>query len=153
MTHGFGTPSVAIATTPTIVSTFFSHLLSRPKRKTASKGSLSADGAGNGPEEQLSYEEGLKVVRRFLDFASHHGIEEVQAFTAMPVPTPHWVHRGVVKIPQMTIEKAEVILAKHLSTYGTDGISGEGLKLVGGAKWGRVRARELEGEWIEVSRE
>jgi hypothetical protein len=30
----------------------------------------------------------LKLVRKFLDFASHHGVEEVQAFTAMPLPTP-----------------------------------------------------------------
>lgn len=86
MVGSFGTPSVAIATTPTVVATFFSHLFARKKRKTVSKQSLASGGPGGGPENELSYEEGLKVVRRFLEFASHHGVEEVQAFTAMRVP-------------------------------------------------------------------
>jgi hypothetical protein len=85
---GFGTPAVALATTPTVVSTFFSHFLSKKSRKGKAKKSLNEGGPGGGPEDELSYEEGLKLVRRFLDFASHHGVEEVQAFTAMPLPTP-----------------------------------------------------------------
>lgn len=88
MTHGFGTPSVALATTPTVISTFFQHIFAGRKRRNAARKSLSHGGPGGGPENQLSYEEGLKVVRRFLDFASRHGVEEVQAFTAMVVPTP-----------------------------------------------------------------
>ena len=79
---------MALATTPTVVSTFFSHVLSSHKRKSAEKKSVATGGPGGGPESQLSYEEGLKVVRRFLDFASHHGVEEVQAFTGMGVPVP-----------------------------------------------------------------
>jgi len=82
----FGTPSVAVATTPTVISTFFSHLFARKDRKAQSKRSLTEGGPGGGPENELSYEEGLKVVRRFLEFASRHGVEEVQAFTAMKVP-------------------------------------------------------------------
>ena len=88
MSPGFGTPSVAIATAPTVVSTFFAHLFARRKRKQVTRKSLAAGGRGGGPENQLTYEEGLKLVKRFLEFASHHGVEEVQAFTAMPVPTP-----------------------------------------------------------------
>ena len=88
MAPGFGTPSVALATTPTIVSTFFSHVLASRKRKSAENKSVATGGPGGGPESQLSYEEGLKVVRRFIDFASHHGVEEVQAFTGMGVPVP-----------------------------------------------------------------
>ena len=82
----FGTPAVALATTPTVISTFFSHLFARKSRKSAAKKSLSDGGPGGGPENELSYEEGLKVVRRFLEFASQNGVEEVQAFTAMKVP-------------------------------------------------------------------
>jgi len=88
MAPGFGTPAVALATTPTVVATFFSHILSRRSRSKAARKSLEEGGPGGGPEDQLTYEEGLKLVRRFLDFASHRGVEEVQAFTAMPVPTP-----------------------------------------------------------------
>jgi hypothetical protein len=55
-----------------------------------------------------------------------------------------------VIIPQDTISRAEVILAKHLSTYGPNGSTGGGLELVGGSKWWRYRGKPLEGEWIEV---
>ncbi|WVQ79408.1 hypothetical protein IAT38_001505 [Cryptococcus sp. DSM 104549] len=150
---GYGTPSVAVATTPTVISTFFSHLFARRKRKHATKKSLESGGPGGGPENQLSYEEGLKVVRRFLDFASHHGVEEVQGFTAMWVPTPHWVKKDVVTIPDSIIRDAEDYLSKHLATYGPHGAEGGGLKLVGGEKWWRVRRRPLEGEWIEMQKD
>jgi hypothetical protein len=84
----FGTTSVAIATTPTVISTFFTHILSTHSRRKSSKLSLKNGGPGSGPEEQLSYEEGVKVVRRFLAFAAERGVEEVQSFTAMKVPVP-----------------------------------------------------------------
>lgn len=84
----FSTAAVAIATTPTVVSTFFTHLFAKPKRRSQTKKSLADGGPGGGPENSLSYEEGLRTVRKFLDFSSHHGMEEVQAFTAMQVPTP-----------------------------------------------------------------
>jgi hypothetical protein len=64
-----------------------------------------------------------------------------------------WVKRDVVRIPQNTITRAENILSKHLSTYGPDGKNGGGLKIIGGDQWWRIRGRELEGEWIEVSRD
>lgn len=48
-------------------------------------------------------------------------------------------------ISEDIIIRAETILTSHLSSYG------EGIKLVGGEKWWRLRGRELEGEWIEVS--
>ncbi|WWD20120.1 hypothetical protein CI109_104595 [Kwoniella shandongensis] len=153
MPNGYGTPSVAIATTPTVISTFFAHILARRKRKSSSKKSLDEGGPGGGPEDQLSYEEGLKVVRRFLDFASHHGVEEVQAFTANWVPTPHWVRKEVVVIPDTNIKSAEDILIKHLSTYGPQGEQGGGLKIIGGDKWWRVRGKPLEGEWIEMQKD
>ncbi|KIR34533.1 lipase/esterase [Cryptococcus deuterogattii MMRL2647] len=150
---GFGTPSVAAAATPTVISTFFSHVLAHRRRKNASKKSLQDGGPGGGPEDQLTYEEGLHVVKRFLEFASHHGVEEVQAFTAMWVPTPRWVKRDVMTIPDENIKEAEIILAKHLSTYGPQGAEGGGLQLVGGDKWWKVRRRTLEGEWIEMQQD
>lgn len=61
-----------------------------------------------------------------------------------------WVKRDVTTIPDENIKEAEIILAKHLSTYGPQGAEGGGLQLVGGDKWWKVRRRTLEGEWIEV---
>jgi hypothetical protein len=91
---GFGTTSVAFATAPTVISTFLSHIVTKPKRRHDSKKSRSAQGKGkhdhseDAPTDDITYKEGLEVVRRFIDFSSHHGVEEVQAFTAMQVPTP-----------------------------------------------------------------
>lgn len=86
---GFGTTSVAIATTPTVISTFVSHILTRRKRRPKSKqGVPPHDPSEDAPTDDITYKEGLEVVRRFIDFSSHHGVEEVQAFTAMQVPTP-----------------------------------------------------------------
>lgn len=92
---GFGTTSVAIATAPTVISTFLSHILSEPGRRRASKKRRSAKGdkgkhdhSEDNPTDDITYKEGLEVVRRFIEFSSHYGVEEVQAFTAMQVPTP-----------------------------------------------------------------
>ncbi|KAK4685991.1 hypothetical protein P7C73_g4145, partial [Tremellales sp. Uapishka_1] len=149
MAPGFGTPSVALATTPTVIATFLSHILSSRKRKSKSKSSLATGGPGGGPEEQLSYDEGLKIVKRFLEFASRHGVEEVQAFTANRVPTPHWVRKEIVTVPEASIHKAESILTQHLASYG----DGKGIPLVGGENWWKIRGKPLEGEWIEMQKD
>lgn len=57
----------------------------------------------------------------------------------------------MVRIPDPTIRRAEELLSGHLGTYGPDGQNQGGLKIIGGDQWWRVRGRELEGEWIEVS--
>jgi hypothetical protein len=54
-----------------------------------------------------------------------------------------------VTIPEEIIDKAAGILTEHLESYGPHG---KGIELVGGTKWWRVRFRELQAEWIEVSR-
>jgi hypothetical protein len=62
-----------------------------------------------------------------------------------------WVRRELVRVPETTIHRAEGILSEHLASYGPDGANGGGLKMIGGDQWWRIRGRELEGEWIEVS--
>lgn len=57
----------------------------------------------------------------------------------------------MVIVPEDTISRAEGIMEEHLGTYGPSGANGGGIELVGGSKWWRVRGRQLEGEWIEVS--
>jgi hypothetical protein len=78
-------------------------------------------------------------------------LEVRRAVRVAEVARADWVRRKTVTIPQPIIERAETILAKHLSSYGPDGTNGGGLKLVGGERWWRVRGRALEGEWVEVS--
>ncbi|KAF8459421.1 Alpha/Beta hydrolase protein [Terfezia claveryi] len=125
----FNTLSVACATTPTVISTFFSHFLNpTPLVDT--------------PFSHLPYHEGVALIRRFLVYSSYHTVEQLQAFTAQYVPHPTWVHTEDEKIPETCINDA----ASHLiETLGP-----ETLKKVGGQKWWQWRTRPLQGEWIEM---
>lgn len=125
------TASVSMAVTPTVVSTFLSHYLNRkPLRQR--------------PTAHLSYDEGLHLIRSFLAFASHHTVEELQAFTAQWVPHPQWVKVEEVKIPDDQIAHAAAVLEAQL---GPDGV-----RKVGGRKWWQWRKPNspLKAEWIEM---
>lgn len=84
------------------------------------------------------------MIRSFLNFASHHTVEDLQAFTAQWVPHPQWVKVDDVKIPEdKIVEAADAIQAQ---------LGPEGIKLVGGTKWWQWRMPKspLEAEWIEM---
>jgi hypothetical protein len=139
-----GTLQVGATTTPTVIATFFTHYLQKHGRKKRSKKIGVED-----PSLDLVYDEGIKVLRSFLEFAAKHTLEETQAFTALFVPCPPYVRKELVNIPYSgCIDKAEQILEKQLASYGP-----ESLKRIGGTKWWKVRGRELEGEWIEMKRD
>ncbi|KAI0103030.1 hypothetical protein GGR51DRAFT_260504 [Nemania sp. FL0031] len=125
------TATVSMAVTPTVLSTFLSHYLNRkPLRER--------------PTAHLSYDEGLHLIKAFLTFASHHTIEELQAFTSQWVPHPQWVKVIEAEIPEeMLIESAKVLQEQ----LGPDGI-----KKVGGVNWWQWRRPEspLRAEWIEM---
>ncbi|KAH8666386.1 hypothetical protein BX600DRAFT_511325 [Xylariales sp. PMI_506] len=125
------TATVSMAVTPTVLSTFLSHYLNRkPLRER--------------PTAHLSYDEGLHLIRSFLAFASHHTVEELQAFTAQWVPHPQWVKVQEVYIPQEKVDEAANAIQAQL---GPDGI-----RQVGGRKWWQWRRPKspLAAEWIEM---
>ncbi|KAK2595440.1 hypothetical protein QQS21_006850 [Conoideocrella luteorostrata] len=125
------TTSVSLAVTPTVVSTLFSHFLNRkPLRER--------------PTAHLSYDEGLHLIRSFLDFASHHTVEELQAFTSQWVPNPQWIRVETVKIADEYRSRSAELLQAQL---GVDGIA-----QVGGRQWWQWRKPKstLEAEWIEM---
>ena len=43
------------------------------------------------PTAHISYDEGLHLIRQFLDYASGHTVDDLQAFTAQWVPCPRWL--------------------------------------------------------------
>lgn len=96
------------------------------------------------PTAYLSYDEGLHLIRSFLEFASHHTVEELQAFTAQWVPHPQWVKVESVKISDEHLKRAAELLQEQL---GPDGI-----RQVGGREWWQWRKPKsvLEAEWIEM---
>ncbi|KAK6063163.1 lipase esterase family protein [Seiridium cupressi] len=125
------TATVGMAVTPTVMSTFVSHYFNRKPLKER-------------PTAHLSYDEGLHLIRSFLTFASHHTVEDLQAFTAQWVPHPQWVKVDDVEIPEeKTIQAADAIQEQ----LGPDGI-----RLVGGRNWWQWRRPKspLGAEWIEM---
>ena len=96
------------------------------------------------PTAHLSYDEGLHLIRSFLSFASHHTVEELQAFTAQWVPHPQWVKVEEEKIPEDQVTHAAAVLEAQL---GPDGV-----RKVGGRKWWQWRKPNspLKAEWIEM---
>ena len=77
-----------------------------------------------------------------LEHASHHRVEDLQAFTSGYIPVPQWVHLTVPHIPKENIEKAANLLITYFSPHG--------IQQIGGQKWWQWRAKELKGEWIEM---
>lgn len=103
MAPAYGTTSVAFAAGPTIVSTFLNHCVTWPTRhsrpRSAESSATPPTSIETLPGNELGYEEGLNVVRSFLDFSSRHGVEEVQGFTAQPVPVPSEQHIARPLVP------------------------------------------------------
>ncbi|BFZ65438.1 hypothetical protein YB2330_006607 [Saitoella coloradoensis] len=130
----FNTATVAAASTPTFFKTFLAHFL---KHKSTDP--------TQDPTHALSYHEALALVRRFLEVASHHTVDEVQAFTAMHVPIPRWVHDEVEVIPSPFIDLAASVLQNNLGQ--------EEIEAVGGREWWQIRHSPLDVEWIEMKRD
>ncbi|BFZ57046.1 hypothetical protein PYCC9005_004096 [Savitreella phatthalungensis] len=127
----FNTASVAANTTPLFLKTFLQHFLDKPD--------------ANSPRHQLAYDEALVLVRRFLEYGSRHTIEQVQAFTANKIPTPSWVSKTEVAIPQKNLDEAAAHIKTDMGEYGA--------KIFGGTKWWQYRLEALHCEWIEMKKD
>ncbi|KAG9237038.1 hypothetical protein BJ875DRAFT_370897 [Amylocarpus encephaloides] len=127
----FNTATVGTAVTPAVVQTFISHYLNRKPR--AQK-----------PTAHISYDEGLHLIRKFLLYASHHTVEDIQSFTAQWVPHPTWVKVDEVKIPEDCLKKSAEAIQAQLSHHG--------IEIVGGKAWWQWRRpqSEMKAEWIEM---
>lgn len=84
------------------------------------------------------------MIRSFLEYASQHTVEDLQAFTAQWVPHPQWVKVEDAAISDDQLTRAAEILQAELGE--------DGLCQVGGSKWWQWRMpnTSLEAEWIEM---
>ncbi|TGJ88532.1 hypothetical protein E0Z10_g230 [Xylaria hypoxylon] len=132
------TATVSMAVTPTVLSTFLSHV------KGLKQLYLNRKPLRERPTAHLSYDEGLHLIKSFLYFASQHTVEELQAFTSQWVPHPQWVKVKEVEILEETLLESANYLQEQL---GPDGI-----RKVGGNNWWQWRRPEspLKAEWIEM---
>lgn len=77
-------------------------------------------------------------------YASHHTVEDLQAFTSRKVPHPQWVRIKEETIADEHLDRAARILQEQLGP--------EGIRKVGGTKWWQWRTpgSALRAEWIEM---
>ena len=96
------------------------------------------------PTAHISYDLGLHLVRKFVNYSSLHTIEELQAFTSQWVPAPTWVRVNDIEISKEKLELA----SKHLQRQ----LGPDGLELIGGKEWWQWRRDNaaLKAEWIEM---
>ncbi|KAI9800902.1 MAG: hypothetical protein M1833_003039 [Piccolia ochrophora] len=127
----FNSITVSTAVTPTVIATYFSHYLNRKQLRQK-------------PTASISYHEGICLIRRFLYYASHHTVEDVQAFTSQWVPCPTWVKVEEVFIPDECITDAAHALQSQLGPHGIDRVGGKTWW-----QWRRPRS-PLKAEWIEM---
>ncbi|CAG8947504.1 unnamed protein product [Penicillium salamii] len=125
------TVALGAVLTPTVLHTLVSHYLNRKSLH-------------NKPTVHITYDEGIQIVRSFLQYASKHPVEDLQAFTRQWVPSPHWVRTESITIPAEIVSSAAEAVTKQLGP--------KGIIRIGGEKWWQWRgpAEDLKGEWIEM---
>ena len=148
----FNTISVGTAVTPKVIETYFSHVRIKPdstKRGACSQHLqyLNRKPLRQKPTAHISYHEGVNLIRQFLNYASHHTVEDIQGFTSQWVPSPRWVKVDEVDIPAKSISEAAEALVAQFGHRGVD--------KVGGEKWWQWRREgsRLQAEWIEMRRD
>jgi acetyl esterase/lipase len=125
---------VVSAVTPSVIETYFSHFLNRaPLRQK--------------PTAHISYHEGLRLIREFLDYSAKHTVEDLQAFTAQWVPAPTWVRIQDVEIKAQYLERSARLLQEQLGPTG--------IELVGGNSWWQWRRPDTpcKAEWVEMKKD
>lgn len=125
---------VVSAVTPSVIETYFSHFLNRaPLRQK--------------PTAHISYHEGLRLIREFLDYSAKHTVEDLQAFTAQWVPAPTWVRIQDVEIKPQYLERSARLIQEQLGP--------KGIELVGGKSWWQWRRPDApcKAEWVEMKKD
>ncbi|RPA84802.1 alpha/beta-hydrolase [Ascobolus immersus RN42] len=128
-----------VTTGSSLISTTVHHLWNRK----AVKGTPHAD---------LTYHQGVNLLRDFLDLCTDHIVEDLQALTSKDIPVPPNIHLERIKITKNFLDEAAEQLIEQL---GEDGI-----EQVGGREWWQWRDKSekgeevdyLKAEWVETKR-
>jgi acetyl esterase/lipase len=130
----FSTLGVVSTITPALVSTYLQHVVNRAPLRGK-------------PQAHISYHEGLRLIREFLDYSSKHTVEDLQAFTAQWVPVPTWVRSQDVDIGAQYLERSARMIQEQLGP--------KGIELVGGKTWWQWRRPDApcKAEWVEMKKD
>ncbi|WAQ85034.1 hypothetical protein PtA15_5A608 [Puccinia triticina] len=125
--------TVGLMALPTVVGTFFKHILPSPDSDPANRTELKSD-------------EALAVARLMSQKITQYPVEDVQRLANTFQPAPWTVRVIRVSIPASTCSSAAEYLT---AAFGPDEIS----NLIGGRQWWQLRENKdgsIEGEWIAM---
>ncbi|KAH8985532.1 lipase/ esterase [Lactarius akahatsu] len=99
-------------------------------------------------KEVLLYDEVFNIAKDFMEIATRHTVEDLQAFANVRTPSPPSVHVVRIVIPMSCCDQAANYLIEAFG--GVD----EMKKVVGGVKWWQVRGiRGLDAEWVSTKKD
>ncbi|KAJ7287106.1 alpha beta-hydrolase [Mycena rebaudengoi] len=132
---------------PVVLETLVRHYFDRIKNKSQEhKGTQLR-------QDELLYDEAFSIIKAFLDTASYHTVEDVQAnsepaFANTRTPSPPWVRVTRIIVPMSCCDAAAQYLISALG--GEDAAC----KIVGGTKWWQVRGiAGVDGQWVTARKD
>ncbi|KAJ7686541.1 hypothetical protein B0H17DRAFT_1013522 [Mycena rosella] len=130
---------------PIVLETLVKHYFDRLRRKTQED---KDNPVTQLRQDELLYDEAFSIVKAFLDAASYHTVEDVQAFGNTRTPSPPWVHVVRLIVPVSCCDDA----AQYLITA----LGGEDVarQMVGGCKWWQVRGVPgVDAQWVTARKD
>ncbi|KAH9944756.1 lipase/ esterase [Amylocystis lapponica] len=126
---------------PLLLQTLIKHYFERTLKEHA-------EGATQLHQDELLYDAAFKVIKTFLEAASKHTIEELQAFSNTRTPSPPWTHAVRLVVPMSCCDEAATHLIRAL---GGEEVT---KRVVGGTKWWQVRGVQgIDAEWITARKD
>ncbi|EAU91257.2 lipase/esterase [Coprinopsis cinerea okayama7 len=135
------TTEVGFKVGPVLLEVLAKHYLDRPGK----------DGDENSPKlrkDDILYDEAFTIVKAFLNAASWHTVEDLQAFSNTRTPSPPWVHVFRTTVPMSCCDEA--------ASYLISALGGEDVcrRVVGGVKWWQVRGIDgVDAQWIAAKKD
>ncbi|KAF8879684.1 hypothetical protein CPB85DRAFT_1341605 [Mucidula mucida] len=98
--------------------------------------------------DELLYDEIFNLAKKFMEIATNHTVEELQALGNTRTPSPPWVDVIRVLVPMSCCDEAAKLLTKAL---GGEEVA---RRMVGGVKWWQVRGLNgVDGQWIHANKD
>ncbi|KAF9071674.1 hypothetical protein BDP27DRAFT_1418782 [Rhodocollybia butyracea] len=143
------TRSVSLRVGPIVLETLVKHYLEKIKRDfQSSNKDEEKQETVRLRQDELMYDEIFTVVKAFLEAATLHSVEDIQAFSNTRTPSPPWVHVVRVRIPMSSCDEAASYL---ITALGGQDIAA---RLVGGVKWWQVRSIDgVDAQWITAKKD
>ncbi|KAI8973983.1 Alpha/Beta hydrolase protein [Trametes punicea] len=127
---------------PMVLDVLVKHYFDRLKKDHDAKGMPEL------MQEELLYDEAFNIVKSFMETATKHTVEELQAFSNTRTPSPPWVHVVRLLVPMSCCDDAATYLIKAL---GGEEVA---KRIVGGTKWWQVRGvKGVDAEWIVAKKD